>query len=399
MKRNDTVSILVYVAMLAIAVIVGMTLIRPVAIEPGIAETMGGLSPIVVIILAVIVGIVLNALLIEVGHLVGAKIGKYEIRSLIILGIGARKNKDGKWQFKAGGFDGLTGETRVIAKDREKSSLRAYVYFPLLLILLEIIVFSVLMAVSGGESLSSMAWLYISSLTILTISGMILLYDIFPMPLDSSNDGFRLVLISNPKNKAAYNDYLLTEECRRLEQPLPEIKPYTDLTDFTATINNAILYDHLEKGEYDKAIEIAKLAINGKDSVSKEIYGDAVCMRLSLELLADDISEVKQRFIDMRTEDKKYIAMMPSLPSVRAYLLISGLIEESESETEVAMAREITLIKKADDKTKAIEKKLYKEALALVRSKHPDWESIMPRKSAEEAPKAEAAPKEEHKDE
>ena len=241
MKKNDTISLVVYALMLAIALVVGIVMIRPLT-ESIDTDALGGISFPVVIVLAIVVGILLSAGLIEVGHLIGAKIGHYEILSFVILGLGAKKGKDGKFHFYAGGFDGLTGEVAVSPKDREKSSLRAYIYLPLLFLVLLIIAMAVCMVFSGPQEAPTTPWLYAASLLVLTVSGIILLYDIFPAELDSTNDGYRLVLISNPKNKMAYNDTLLARKCERMGEAIPALEPYRDLTDFTASINNILMY-------------------------------------------------------------------------------------------------------------------------------------------------------------
>ncbi len=378
MKKNDTLSLIVYVVILAIALAVGITMVRPLALDPAVEESLGGLSPVVVIVLAVVVGIILAAGLIELGHLLGAKIGKYEVLSFVVLGLGVKKNKDGKWKFHVGGFDGLTGGTAVAPKDREKSSLRAYIYLPLLFLVLLIVAMCLCMAFSGPQEAPETPWLYLSSLIVLTIAGMVLLYDIFPAALDSTNDGYRLVLVSNPKNKIAYNDLLLSEKCALFGEPMPEIEPYRDLTDFTASINSVLLYDALKAKDVDKALSICDIAIESKKGVSAAVYGDAVAMKLSLLLLYKDLSEGKKYFETLKSEEKKYIASMPSMAAVRAYLLISALIEESESESEVAIARHVTLAKKLPEKTKETEEALYVGSLEKAQALHPDWNVFSP---------------------
>ena len=401
MKKNDTISLVVYALMLAIALVVGIVMIRPLT-ESIDTDALGGISFPVVIVLAIVVGILLSAGLIEVGHLIGAKIGHYEILSFVILGLGAKKGKDGKFHFYAGGFDGLTGEVAVSPKDREKSSLRAYIYLPLLFLVLLIIAMAVCMVFSGPQEAPTTPWLYAASLLVLTVAGIILLYDIFPAELDSTNDGYRLVLISNPKNKMAYNDTLLARKCERMGEAIPALEPYRDLTDFTASINNILMYQALREKKVQKALEITDIAIESKKSVSREVYGDAISMKLSLDLLYGDKEAAKQWFIDLKTDDKKYIAQMPTMPSLRAYLLASALIEESESETEVAIARHVSLVKKVAKNVKDVEDALYKEGLEKAKAAHPDWaifneEQAVEEEAPKEEPKAEETPKDEGK--
>ena len=136
--------------------------------------------------------------------------------------------------------------------------------------------------------------------------------------------------------------------------------------------------------------------------MSREVYGDAISMKLSLDLLYGDKEAAKQWFIDLKTDDKKYIAQMPTMPSLRAYLLASALIEESESETEVAIARHVSLVKKVAKNVKDVEDALYKEGLEKAKAAHPDWaifneEQAVEEEAPKEEPKAEETPKDEGK--
>ena len=104
--------------MVAIALVVGFLVIFP-AFENGYLYPDTGFR-FAFIILSIILGIIFNAILIEVGHLIGAKIGKYEILSFNILGFCLYKiKKDGKSQTKfkfPRAFDGLTGDDYLSKK-------------------------------------------------------------------------------------------------------------------------------------------------------------------------------------------------------------------------------------------------------------------------------------------
>lgn len=373
MKKNDSISLLVYVLMVAIVLVVGLVVIRPVILEASASE-FGGLSPIVVLLLTLIAGLVVVSILNEVAHIIGAKIGKFKIRQVLILGLGW-KNKEGKTVFAAGGFDGLTGETKVVPLDVEKSKLTAYVYMSYLFFLLEIIA-CVVMIVLANSNLMPSRPIYVISMTLLTIVGVVFLYQVFPTQLDTMNDGYRLRIISNPKNRVAYNQILLSEDARFIGEEIPELEPYEDLTDFTASINSIILYKHLEDGNYDKALEVNEYTLKSKGGVSKNIYNEAVAIKLSLLLLQKRTEDGRVYFDSLSSEEKKYIAAMNSMAALRAYLLVSALLDDSQSETEIALARKVTIIKKVDKSLKKIENKVYKEALELADKTHPDWELL-----------------------
>lgn len=389
MKKNDSLSLLVYVLMIAVVLVVGLTIIRP-AVSNSTTADFGGLNPMVVLIITIVAGLVVIALLNEIAHVIGAKIGHYKIRSVIVLGLGWKRTKEGKGAFAAGGFDGLTGETKLIPADVEKNSLKPYIYFPYLFYLLEIAACVALVIISQLEAyIDSMKALYVVSITLLTLVAIIFFYDAFPFQLDTTNDGYRLSIVSNPKNRKAYNQILLTEDCRLMGDPIPEMEPYEDLTDFTASINSAIIYDKLEKGEYEEAISINELTVTSK-GVSKGIHNEAVAIKLSMILLQNKKEEGRAYLDSLNTEEKKYIVGMNSMAALRAYLLVSALLDESQSESEIAIARKISVIKKCDKSTKKTESRLYKESLELADKTHPEWGLV----ATETNPEAEAAAEE-----
>jgi hypothetical protein len=95
MKKNDAMGYVAYLLMLVIAVVVGFAVIRPIFSN----GTFSGTQPmpgVLLVFLALLIGVVFNAILLEVGHLVGAAMGKYDVRSCTILGIQFKKKDDGK---------------------------------------------------------------------------------------------------------------------------------------------------------------------------------------------------------------------------------------------------------------------------------------------------------------
>jgi hypothetical protein len=51
------------------------------------------------------------------------------------LGIGAKRQKNGKMKFSFSDFDGLTGSTAIVPKDIKKSNPRHSIYLPLVFFL------------------------------------------------------------------------------------------------------------------------------------------------------------------------------------------------------------------------------------------------------------------------
>ena len=81
MKKEDAASLFVYAIMLVLALLVGLLVIRPLFSEVSIS-----MNPYLFTILVVVLGLIINVIIIELGHIVGGKIGKYDIVSVNMLG-------------------------------------------------------------------------------------------------------------------------------------------------------------------------------------------------------------------------------------------------------------------------------------------------------------------------
>jgi hypothetical protein len=375
MKKNDAMGYVAYLLMLVIAVVVGFAVIRPIFSN----GTFSGTQPmpgVLLVFLALLIGVVFNAILLEVGHLVGAAMGKYDVRSCTILGIQFKKKDDGKKKIGFASFDGITGETVVIPNDVKKSNPTHMIYVPMFFFLLEVIglvIFMVFCQTRVTQAEYVWEWWYVFALVILTVGGMIFLYDIFPAPLDSKNDGYLLTILTNPTNKEAYNQMLIAQD--RLAKGLPagDTPVYDSVTDFTSKINEITLYQKLGAKDYEGALAIIEKTIACKAKVSDGVYHKAQAQKTAIILLTKPLEESKQYFIDLPLEEKKYIASLNNAPSVRAYLLASGLVEESLSESEAALNKADAAIHHAGE-YKKIEQAMLLEAAQKVLSVHKDWD-------------------------
>ena len=97
MRKEDVSGIIVYVLILAVAVVFGLTVLREHA---AYATDMGGMVVYILYIFgAILAGVLFNAIMFEVAHILGAKAGRYLIISVDILGLLWYK-EDGKTKFK-----------------------------------------------------------------------------------------------------------------------------------------------------------------------------------------------------------------------------------------------------------------------------------------------------------
>lgn len=372
MKKNDVMGYIVYALMLGGAVGVGFGVIRPILNETPEKEL--PMPGILLILLSVLVGAVLSAVVLELGHLLGAKIGGYKITSWNCLGLCWKRGKDDKFKFTFGGFDGLTGETKVVPNDVEKSNPRPMIFMPLVLFLIEVVLCVVLMVLGQNSTAHGMKTLYIVGLAVLTVGLLIFVYDIFPAALDSKNDGAYILVFNNKTNVQAFNQILMAEDKMAHGEDVGETQVYESVTDFTVKLNDVALYKALQDKNYDEALRINEFTIKCKNSVNSKVYLNAVAQKMALHLYLNPFEEAKEEYIGLKLEEKKFIANLSTGPAVRAYILISGLVEESEGETKLAMDKAESAIKTSGEDKRAAEEYLMKEALKKIVAKHKDWD-------------------------
>lgn len=369
MKRNESLGYFVYLVIIAIAVVVGITVVRP----DFMAARELPLHPAVICVLSIVVGILISSLLLELGHLIGAKLGKYKVVKWIVLGMGYVVKDNGKKKFVLKEFDGLTGETYAVPEDVEKSNPKKAIWWGLSGLFLFILI-SIVLIVVGTVISSDLIWLKIAGEIFLTIDVMILFYDIFPAALDGKNDGYLMMILNNKTNREAYNSWILGTYLISKGQEAPALKIYDDVTEFTAAVNDVSLYQALANHEYDKVIEISDKTLNAKKKVSTATYSKALAQKLSAIIMSKPQEEANEFFINMSMEDKKKISQLNSIQAIRAYVLANGIISESESETKTGLDNIQGKLRKVAKEYKDIEKKALLEAVEFVHERHPDWD-------------------------
>lgn len=375
MKRNDFAVFMAYVCMFAVALLVGLFVIRPIMSDYGASFP---INFVVLVVLSLVAGILLNGLLLEGAHLLGAKIGGYEVLSCVVFMIGVKK-KDGKFVFGFHSYDGLTGETKVAPKDVEKSSLGAYAFLPIFLFIVETIVLMVVNAVAGSQLKSdpSLAWVQVFCITVLSVGGMIFLYDIFPFRMDSNNDGYLFTILSHNDNRIAYNYYLEKEKAKYLGTEMPPIRTFDNITEFTAYLNYFAIYDHVSKGEFDQAVALLDRIINVEHGIGHAAKDDAACFKLTLLLASSKTSLGVAYYNEFSDEQKKYIANLPTMPALRSYLLVSSCVEDSEAEANFALdkvEKVLGTLGKEEPLFLDSEKALVQYDKQFVAKMHPSWE-------------------------
>lgn len=372
MKKEDISGLIVYLVIIALAIIFGLTVLQTHAAE----STLNGILYALYIIGAVLTGAILNGILFELAHIVGAKIGKYNIVSVNILGLCFYK-EEGKRKVRFSSYDGLTGETKIVPAEGmvEKANPYPYLIFGSVFFAVEMVIVMILFSVfrtSDDYGLRDVAY---ALLTIGAIGLVVLIYNIIPMRIDSMTDGYRLTMVSNPKNRAAFNELLRVEYEISQGNADVEIKVFDEITNFTADLNLNRVYALLDKKEYANAEEILDKIIGAKENVSDKVYIRARAQKIYINLYTKSLDEAREYYDkEVPVSERREISNDVSMASIRAYLLMSGLLDKSRSECIIALNNVYRAFKHTPKNRQKTEIMLFNEALQKVIDAHQDWE-------------------------
>lgn len=372
MKKEDITGMIVYVLILAVAIIFGLTVLQ----EFSKNANMDNGEFIGFILGAIISGVIFNALIFELGHIIGAKIGRYEILSVNILGFMFYK-LDGKFKFKFSSYDGLTGETRINPKANVKKEPNPtpYLLFGTLLYIVELLAVLILFSYFNSMKKASFETAAYFLLVVATLGGLILVYNMMPLKLDSMNDGYRLTLTTNSKNKIAFNELLRVENAIEAGDADIEVKTFEQITNFTADLNLNKVYLLLEEKKYKEAEELLDLILSGKETLSQKTYIRARAQKIYINIFTKTLDEAKKFYEEeVSVQERREISKDVSMASIRTYILMAGLLDKSRSETVLTLNKVLKAYKKTPSKRKEIERTLYNEALNLIIKAHPSWE-------------------------
>ncbi len=363
MKKEDAASLIVYAVMIGLALFIGLGIIQPIFASN--ASVAG--SQYLFAIVSVIIGVLFNALLLELGHVIGGLLGKYRITSVNILGFTFYK-KDGKVKFAFKMFDGLTGETKFLPKS-EKSNPRLAIVLPILFFLVELIAAIIIYALISTNYNIDLVWLSVGSIIVASIGGMMTFYNIVPFKLDTMTDGYRMTLFSKKINIEAYNELMLIENSGGELSP----RVFEEITDYTAEVNLITVYRNIKEKDFIKAEEILENIIKNETKTSSSTHNRSIAQLLFLKIMNETLEEAKKHYAKISTNIQRFISNDLSMPSLRAYMLIAGLMDDSQGEVMYCLDRKKKAIKYTPAGISDIENTLFNEALEKIKLAHPDW--------------------------
>lgn len=371
MRKEDVSGFIVYLLILAVAVVFGITVLR----EHAANSDMETYVYVFFILGAIATGVILNAVMFEVAHILGARAGRYEILSVCILGLLWFKD-EGKTKFKFSGYDGLTGETKILPKkdvDKEPNP-TPYLILGSLFYLVELIIVIVLFTLFNNRANMVLYNIGYFLLVVVVIGGMILLYNILPMKLDAMTDGYRMRMTTNAANKIAFNELLRVEYAISQGQQDVEIATFNEITNFTAELNLNKVYMLLDKKEFLEAEKLLDIILNGKQTLSPKVYNRARAQKIYINIITKPIEEAKE-FYDKEVpmSERRDISNDFSMVSVRTYILMSGLLDNSKSECLFAINKVRKCFNSTPKQRRKVEAELYNDVLKRIDEVHPNW--------------------------
>ena len=105
------------------------------------------------------------------------------------------------------------------------------------------------------------------------------------------------------------------------------------------------------------------------------MYIRARAQKIYINLINKGLDEAKAYYDkEVPVSERREISNDISMQSIRAYLLMSGLLDKSRSECVIALNNVYKAFKKTPKNRQATELALFNEALDKVIAAHPDWE-------------------------
>ena len=370
MKKQDVAGIIVYVIILALAAVFGLVVIREYSPKSGLS------SGIFILFVAggIVAGVIFNAILFELAHIVGAKVGGYKITFVSILGFTFEK-VDAKFKFHLASYDGLTGETKIVPNLKRKKPANPvpFLTFGTIFYAIEVVVVVLLFSILNREevptSYNNTAYFL---LIMMAVGGMILFYNIIPLRLDSMNDGYRLRLVSGKKNKEAFNAMLLGETGTEVAT-----QQQTDQSSFSNDLKVNELYVCLSEDKLLEAEHLADEIIEDSKTnkkISNKAIVEAKANKIYLMFVNHGLEEAKQYCEEgFSLHEKKELSEENTLACLRAYVLLSGVVDRSRSECVRALDKTFKIYKHTPEEKRNLETKLFNNAIDIVHEKHPDW--------------------------
>jgi hypothetical protein len=251
MKKEDILTLVVYAMMVAIAIFVGVNIIAPAFVTLGIT----GISQYVYATITIFAGFLINVILLEIGHILGALAGGYRIQTVNILGLALIFSPQGL-RLRLQTYEGLTGETIVVPKAK-KLKPKLFLWGGLFIYVIEMI----LAFFIGYGLFDQSQWGRYASIVVIAVGGMLMIYNFMPFKLDTVTDGYKLATLTTAKGNDAYEELQRIEKMYKLGKNPQPFKVFKEFNNLNVQIYFHKIYQAMVDEAYDEAsADLKKLA-------------------------------------------------------------------------------------------------------------------------------------------
>ena len=363
MKKEDIFTLIVYAMMIAIAIFVGVNIIAPAFVTLGIT----GIHQYVYATITIFFAFLINVVLLELGHILGALAGGYRIQTVNVLGLAMIFSPQGL-QFRFQAYEGLTGETIVVAKAK-KPKPKLFLWGGLILYVIEM----VLAFVIGYGFFDQSQWGRYASVVVIAVGGMLMIYNFMPFKLDTVTDGYRLATLTTAKGNDAHEELQRIEKMYKLGTNPKPFKVFKELNNLNVQIYFHKIYQAMVDEAYDEAnIDLTLLAKSPRlgESLQQKIF----ILQTYIQFIEMKPKAAANLYYELSSKQRKYLSHDPNMSTLSTYLYVAGIIEESYSEASYTFERQSVSMKRIQESgRKTAEAILFDRMLKLVKKKHPSW--------------------------
>ncbi len=365
MKKQANFSLLVYVIFLVALYFVGTSVLAP-------ANNVLGEKSFLFFLIAIIIGFIFDVIIMEVGHIIGALIGGYRIVSVSFMWLTFRKEK-GKLKILLSSFEGFTGETRIAPK-KDNANPMPYFWGGTILLLI-ILVFGVYFpALLNPEMNSDMrTYLKYGSYVISVVAGLLLIYNIIPLQLDTKNDAMMMKQVTK-NNVDIFNKICLLQEKLINGEALEIDETIIEIDYITAQWNYYVYLSKTYQGKYQEAEAIIDQFIENSEKLPENIYQELISAKLFLLLFGKGKDTAVEYFKSLSQNERKLIVETNSIEGTRNYFAIQALLIENKEDSESAHKKYRSQVKAVVEKGRQFdEEQLMGEIINRIHEQHPEW--------------------------
>lgn len=360
MKKAVNFSLLFYVALVIAVFLVGRNIIAD--------ANMYISNSLLFFIVAIVLGFVFNVVLFELAHMLGAKLGGYKTYSVSFLGLTFYTTKD-KWKIGYdGAYDGFTGETKIVPV-KEKTKPILYFWMGSLFLIVEMVVMIILPSLLDVSPVIKYGG-YIFTV----VAGILLIYNIVPFRLDSTNDAILMKYVTND-NIDIFNKICNIKYELYLGNPITEPEIF-EKVNYISSRNNYYAYlSYVYKKDYLKAEEIIDSLISQSEELSEDLYIEVLPAKLYLLTLTKTKEEVEQYFASISVNNRRLLNACNSIEGCRNYFAFVSLIIEDYDEARNIYRKYISKKEKLKEVGRLFdEESLMSEIMMKINQVHPDWD-------------------------